>query len=218
MSEEKQNSQQSSTQRVYQEIRSDILTIRRVPGERLKIDSIKEELGTGASPIREALSLLTSDQLVDRLDQRGFRVAKTSRSQFLEILELRCNLETLALRRCLATQCKDWENELVLAHHHMNRSNIRNDGQFEFNHKKFHMALLSACQSPILIRFCDQLYDLNIRYRHLARQTKEYSQRDIDAEHLAIFNAAIRHDADTACARLTEHYQKTGDFLALMID
>ena len=51
--------------------------------------------------MREALSLLTSDQLVERLDQRGFRVAQTSRAQFDEILKLRCQLEVLALKESL---------------------------------------------------------------------------------------------------------------------
>ena len=110
---------QSSTQRAYLKLRDDIITGRLEPGERLKIDTLKNALDTGASPVREALSLLTSDQLVERLDQRGFRVAKTSRAQFQEILELRCNLEELAVRDSLANADPAWEDQLVLAHHHM---------------------------------------------------------------------------------------------------
>ena len=95
------NSPQSSTQRAYHILRDRIITGRIPPGQRLKIDTLKESLDTGASPIREALSLLTSDQLVDRIDQRGFRVAESSREQFREILDLRCNLEDLAVRDSL---------------------------------------------------------------------------------------------------------------------
>jgi len=211
-------SPQSSTQRAYHTLRNEIITGRLPPGERLKIDTLKVALDTGASPVREALSLLTSDQLVDRLDQRGFRVATTSRAQFQEILDLRCTLEELALRDSLARSGTAWEDALVLAHHHMNKTDRSDVETFEARHKTFHMALLNACTSPILLRFCSQLYDLNVRYRYLAGQSKTYGRRDVGAEHRAILDAAIDGDVETACQRLMDHYRKTGAFLAEQID
>ena len=168
--------------------------------------------------MREALSLLTSDQLVDRLDQRGFRVATTSRAQFQEILNLRCNLEDLALKDSLDHATEAWEDELVLAHHHMNKADRQDIDTFETLHKHFHMALLSACNSPILLRICGQLYDLNVRYRFLAGRSKSYARRDVEAEHQAILDAAVRRDVEAASASLLDHYRKTGAFLAEQID
>ena len=211
-------SPQSSTQRAYLTLRNDIIAGRIPPGERLKIDALKVALDTGASPVREALSLLTSDQLVDRLDQRGFRVAATSRAQFQEILNLRCNLEELALRDSLANTDTAWEDALVLAHHHMNKANRNDVDAFEAHHKRFHMALLAACKSPILLRFCGQLYDLNVRYRYLAGRAKSYSRRNVAAEHRAILDAAVSRSTDRACASLMDHYRKTGAFLAELVD
>ncbi|MYA89454.1 MAG: FCD domain-containing protein [Boseongicola sp. SB0662_bin_57] len=211
-------SRQSSTQRAYLTLRNDIIAGRIPPGERLKIDALKAALDTGASPVREALSLLTSDQLVDRLDQRGFRVAATSRAQFQEILNLRCNLEELALRDSLANTDTAWEDALVLAHHHMNKVNRNDVDAFEAHHKRFHMALLAACKSPILLRFCSQLYDLNVRYRYLAGRAKSYSRRNVEAEHRAILDAAVSRSTDRACASLMDHYRKTGAFLAELVD
>lgn len=211
-------STQSSTQRAYLTLRNDIITGRIPPGERLKIDTLKVGLDTGASPVREALSLLTSDQLVERLDQRGFRVAKTSRAQFQEILHLRCNLEELAARDSLAHGDRVWEDALVLAHHHMSQASRGDAETFEAHHKHFHMALLGACQSPILLRFCDQLYDLNVRYRYLAGRAKSYARRDVKSEHRAILDAAVNRDVDKLCISLMAHYRKTGAFLAEQID
>ena len=211
-------SSQSSTQRAYLALRNDIILGRIPPGERLKIDTLKENLETGASPVREALSLLTSDQLVDRIDQRGFRVAATSREQFQEILDLRCRLEDLAVRDSLAHASDEWEETLVLAHHYMARARSKDQETFEACHKDFHMALISACKSPILLRFCNQLYDLNVRYRYLAGKSKGYSRRDVDAEHQGILSAAIERDVDAVSARLIEHYRATGAFLAEQID
>ncbi len=208
---------QSSTQRAYLALRNDIIFGRIAPGERLKIDALKESLDTGASPVREALSLLTSDQLVDRIDQRGFRVAATSREQFQEILDLRCRLEDLAVRDSIENGTDAWEEALVLAHHYMMRARQKDLESFETCHKAFHMALLAACKSPILLRFCNQLYDLNVRYRYLAGQSKGYDRRDVDAEHEAILDAAVERDVEAVCRHLMEHYRNTGEFLAEQI-
>jgi DNA-binding GntR family transcriptional regulator len=195
-------------------LRDRILTGYLAPGQRLKVDLLKEMLGTGASPIREALSLLTSDQLVDRLDQRGFRVSPVSVGQFNEILMLRCALESMALSQSIAAADQAWEESLVLAHHRLTRTPRDDVPVFEAHHKTFHMSLLAACVSPILLKFCDQLYDLNIRYRYLAGQSGGYAARDVASEHAAILHAAVDRDTQKATDELIQHYRRTGEFLS----
>ena len=204
----------SATQRVYDALRAKIVTGEMEPGSRLKVESLKQQLDIGASPIREALSLLTSDQLVERLDQRGFRVTKVGGAEFQEVLKLRCALESMALHESLAAGDQAWEEQLVLSHHRMNRVPRHDVAEFEARHKAFHMALIAACGSQILLRFCDQLYDLNIRYRYLAGRTEGYKSRDVSSEHAEILAAALDRDSDLAAACLLQHYRKTGQFLA----
>lgn len=203
----------SATQTAYDAIRQMIVTGALRPGTKLKIESLKEILQTGASPIREALSLLTSEQLVERLDQRGFRTAPVSQQNFNEILSLRCALEDMALRESIANADDAWEEELVLAHHRMSRSDAKDIPLFEERHKSFHMALLANCHSPILLHYCNQLYDLNVRYRYLAGRSQNYGKRDVKREHREIMEAAVARDVETASKRLLDHYQQTGEFL-----
>ncbi|MEM8631984.1 MAG: GntR family transcriptional regulator [Pseudomonadota bacterium] len=204
----------SATRRVYENLRGKILTGEVLPGAKLKVDTLKDMLDTGASPIREALSLLTSDQLVERLDQRGFRVAEVSAAQFREILKLRCALEDMALRESVRAAGQEWEEALVLAHHRMVRTPRVSVREFEEQHKSFHMALLAACESPILLKFCDRLYDLNIRYRYLAGRSQGYEARDVSKEHADILAAALDRDVELASVCLIQHYRRTGQFLA----
>lgn len=207
-------SEGSATNRAYSRLRSMIVAGELKPGEKLKIDGLRKLLDTGASPIREALSLLTSDHLVERIDQRGFRTAEVSADNFAEILKLRCVLEDLALRESIANHTEDWEEQIVLAHHRMQRAQNENSENFEELHKAFHMALLANANSPILLKFCSQLYDLNIRYRYLAGRALDYQQRDVREEHAGILAASIARDEDTASERLLNHYKLTGAFLA----
>ncbi|SLN50300.1 HTH-type transcriptional repressor CsiR [Pseudoruegeria aquimaris] len=207
----------SATQQAYEALRRMIVTGDLKPGEKLKIDGLRQRLDTGASPIREALSLLVSDNLVERLDQRGFRTAEVSAENFDEILMLRCTLEDLALRASIAAADDRWEENVVLAHHRMQRARDAGDPAFEDRHKDFHMALLANAPSPILRKFCSQLYDLNIRYRYLAGSGLDYKKRDVVDEHAGILAAAVARDADLASERLLAHYRRTGAFLAGLI-
>ncbi|OWU67423.1 GntR family transcriptional regulator [Roseovarius sp. 22II1-1F6A] len=203
----------SATQTTYQAIRRMIITGELAPGEKLKIERLKERIQTGASPIREALTLLVSDKLVERLDQRGFRTAAVSRENFAEILGLRCALEEMALRESIASADEAWEDEVVLAHHRMARVVGDDVAAFEDHHKVFHMTLLARCKSPILLGYCSQLYDLNVRYRYLAGRSRNYGARDVPREHREIVEAAVARNADLAAERLLSHYQQTGTFL-----
>lgn len=208
----------SSTQRVYRQLRDKILIGDISPGERLKVENLKSSLDSGATPIREALSLLTSDQLVERIDQRGFRAAPANKSNFEEIFNLRCQLESMALRTSIEKGSEAWEESLILAHHRLSRVKETGTENFEKHHKMFHMTLLSACDSAILMGYCSQLYDLNIRYRHLAGQIKSYSTRNVAGEHERILKATLDRDADAACEALLSHYKNTGDLLVGLFD
>ena len=213
---------ESLTCRIYARLRADILAGRLEPGRKLKIEELRKSYG--ASPIREALSHLASDHLVERLDQRGFRVAKVSGEEFNELRMTRCWLEERALRESIAHGGPDWEERIVLAAYRLSclpwsKSDNQYvvNGEWEILHKAFHMALISACGSAILLRFCDQLYDQNIRYRVLSNNAA-FHKRDSNAEHEAIKEATLARDADHAVERLLAHYSQTGSYLVGRFD
>lgn len=206
----------SATRGAYLKLREMILTGELPAGEKLKIEQLRGLLSTGASPVREALSLLTSDMLVERIDQRGFRAAPVGKANFEEILMLRCTLEETALRASIQNADSTWEDRLVLSHHHMKKAS--GSSNFEEAHKAFHMTLLDNAGLPMLERYCSQLYDLNIRYRYLAAGGPSYRKRSIASEHEEILDAALDHNADAATENLINHYRRTGDYLSSQMD
>lgn len=209
----------SMTSRAYARLRADIISGNLVPGQKLKIEELRQIYDAGTSPIREALSLLTSDHFVERIDQRGFRVAPVSAKEFDELLKTRCWLEERALRESIANGDAAWEEQVVLAAYRLSRVPRSQDddhfvanAEWEVRHKHFHVTLISACDSSMLMKFCDQLYDQNIRYRQLSSK-QAYPSRDVTAEHGAICDAVLARDADLAAQLLVSHYVNTGDFL-----
>lgn len=215
------SSGETLTSRAYASVRRDIIAGQLMPGSKLKIEELRERYDAGASPIREALSLLSSDGLVDRIEQRGFRVADISHDEFADILKVRCWLEERALRESIESGDAGWEEALVLAAFRLSKEprstgtgdNFVANVEWEVRHKAFHAALIAACGSPTLLAYCDQLYDKNVRYRNLAGAVS-YPDRDPAKEHEAILQATLKRDAEAAVSHLLEHYRNTGAFLA----
>ena len=189
------------------------------PGEQLRLRLLTERHGCGTSPIREALNSLVSAGLVERFDKRGFFVAGTSPEEFQDILTNRCFLEEEALRRSMAAGGADWEERVLVAHHRMTRvprsqgsANATINREWEEAHKRFHISLISACDSPILIADCDKLYELNIRYRFQAR-TQSSQSRNVSVERDRLKDLVLAGQTESAVAALKDHYMKTGSFL-----
>ncbi len=210
---------ESMTSRAYSKLRQDIISGALKPGQKLKIEELRVQYNVGTSPIREALSLLTSDQFVERLDQRGFKVASVSVQEFDELLKTRCWLEEMALRESILAGSSNWEERVVLANYRLSRiprsqssdKFVSND-EWEDAHKQFHMTLISECGSSMLLKFCDQLYDQNVRYRQLSGAVA-YPERNIAEEHNAICDAVLSRDETLACRLLVNHYNQTSTFV-----
>jgi DNA-binding GntR family transcriptional regulator len=204
---------------VYHDIRRDILTARLPPRQKLGLKMLSERYRCGASPIREALNQLTVEGWVRRIDKRGFFVSEVSSEDFEDILNIRCLIEAEALRRSIALGDGAWAEQVVLTHFRLSSIDREADeasggliSAWEEKHRDFHRALIAACGSRILLDTAARLYDMNIRYRVLARQSSR-RVRNVAHEHDEIRDLTLARDADGAVAALVRHYRSTGAFL-----
>lgn len=74
---------------VYERLRADLISSALLPGEKLRMERLRERYGVGASPLREALNRLVSEGLVAQIDQKGFRVADVSLEELQELTQAR---------------------------------------------------------------------------------------------------------------------------------
>ena len=83
----------TSSERVVASVREMILDGRLAPGARLGEVELADRLGVSRTPVREALSRLGAEGLVELSPNRGARVATWSRSEIEQIFDLRSALE-----------------------------------------------------------------------------------------------------------------------------
>lgn len=212
---------QSLITQIYNKIKKSLINGDLKPGEKLKIDVLKEKYDTGHTPIREALTSLVKDGLVERIEQKGFVASNVSMKHFNEVLKTRIWIEEIAIKKSMENKdgLEQWEENLILLNHRLSKKdwtekyNPENDDSWEMIHKKFHISLISRSGSDYLTKFCEQLYDQNLRFRFLLiKNKKNYLARNVNREHQDILNAVISRDIVSAQKNLVKHYKVTDKY------
>jgi GntR family carbon starvation induced transcriptional regulator len=206
----------TQSEAAYSRIRQDILSGALLPGRKLLLEGLRDQYQFGSSPLREALSRLTSDRLVIAKGQRGYWVASISQEDFEDITAMRLYLEPHAVQLSIANATLDWEGRLVAAHHRLRRLEglLQTDpvglsGDWDRENRAFHLALIDRCQSEWLLRFVQTLAEHSERYRRQAIALRAVPKERIQREHQAIFDAAIERDASLAAELLKRHIRNS---------
>lgn len=198
------------------QIRQDIISGRLAPGSRLRLKELAQSYEVGVIPLREALSRLANSGFVSAADQKGFSVGRISAAEIADITAARLHIECKALADSIRQGDVEWESRVLAAHHRLDRLAIAEGEdrvlkpEWENAHELFHQALISACDSPTLLRLCASLRDQTARYRFLSMHYDK-SSRDVPHEHRELMDAALAKDVEKACQLLSRHYQSTTD-------
>ncbi|SDJ29863.1 transcriptional regulator, GntR family [Aliiruegeria lutimaris] len=193
----------------YQRIKHDIIFGVLAPGEKLKLEPLKDRYSASLSTLRETLNRLASEGFVDAPEQRGFFVTPVSREDLIEVSNLRVLLECHALELSISNGDTEWEGNLVAAHHklHLMEQRMLQGDHSEVEAWKrydweFHLALIQACNSRNLLSLHALLYDKYLRYQMLVLTNRgETAVR----EHRAMLDAALARDAAKASEILEAH-------------
>ena len=209
----------SLTSAVQERLRADILSTRLLPGQKLHIAGLAKQFSVSLAAVREALSRLVADGLVQASDQRGFRVSPVSLADLADVTRTRIDIEGLALRRSIELGDQAWLDAVKTSHDRLREVPYRYPDEpgvhyeeWVARHHIFHRALVNACGSQWLLGFRDVLHEQSERYRRLS--IRDVSKvRDVEAEHAAIVEAVLRRDADAAVDALARHFNTTMRFV-----
>ena len=208
----KLDSGETLAQAAYRALRIDIIRGVRPPGERLRIEKLKTLYEVGPTPLREALQMLATDQLVISEGNRGFTVAPLDFAEFEDLNIARTAIELAALRLSIAKGNVEWES---MRKQDMALLQIKSGvpDAWEAANTAFHSAMVAACGSHWLLKMRAALQDQCARYRR-ASVYQKLGQRDLNSEHQAISEAVLARDADLACDLTARHFALTATSLS----
>lgn len=195
----------------YRRIRSHIVNGKLLPGEKLKLDRMRQVYGASVTTLREILNRLAVEELVSAEGQRGFCVSGVSAAELRELGALRSLLESHALRAAIERGDLEWEASVVAAHYKL--SVVERDlmadrpggvDRWVSCDWGFHNATIAACGQPVLLRTYASVFDRFARYHMLAL---DFRGQGVVDDHARLRDLVIGRDADAAVALLTRHIE-----------
>lgn len=185
----------SRAERLYRDLRHEILCCSLAPGTELHEVGIAEATGYGRSPVREALKTLVHDGLVQVRPRQGYRVTPITLEDVHHVFELRLLLEPSAVELAIQRASGERLRQLhPLAH--KTESGEDSHEQFLNEHLAFHVAIAECSGNPRLTRAVRDLLDEMQRLIFLSRTVHPEAARD--HEHHALYDAILSGDIDAA--------------------
>jgi DNA-binding GntR family transcriptional regulator len=187
---------------VVRMLSADILNGRYKPGDRLNESQIARELNISRIPVREALSQLQEQGLVQNRERRGMFVTDLGPEEVQQISSLRIVMEAEALRlarihmtpellarlETLMAQMEAWDGTLLEA------------AALDL---EFHRTMWKAASNPYLERALNTLLVPLFAHKTLEHVSKEIRRWRLSHHRIILEFAAGRSDADPREALLT---------------
>jgi GntR family transcriptional regulator, carbon starvation induced regulator len=192
-------------------IRRDISFGELSPDTRLKIEELRIRYGGSSHSLREALTLLSSQGLVEANAQRGFRVSSATEEDLKDIIQFRWEIEKLGLEWSLKNGDVKWQGKVIAASHVLSKAQERVivspiDAALEWDeaNRAFHISLMGASDSPRLIATQAQLYDQSRRFILRALRENQLNFLSIAENQSHLVQSILNGDQEAAltCLRL----------------
>jgi DNA-binding GntR family transcriptional regulator len=184
-----------------------------VPNQRLVEADLSERFGASRASVRTALLQLTSEGLVERVQNRGARVRAVSLTEAIEITEIRMALEGLCAAKAAERATDDDREQLRTIGAAMQSAVSAGDllGYSELN-KRLHALIRALAGQTTAQTLLERLRVQNVRHQfqlamHPGRAAVSLPQ------HLDIIEAVCAGDPDTAEAAMRRHLRSVIDTL-----
>lgn len=183
---------------VYETLREAIFKRELKPGDKLVENDLAEKLDVSRTPVREALRMLESEGLIDRVPRKGLFVKGFTAEDSIEIYSIRQALEALAIRICCRRITKDEIAELKDLYAKMVDAFENGDDGRLFKHsQKFNEAIVAPAKMPRLLNLLSTYHEYLRRFRAVSF-SKSPRKAQALKEHGQILQAVIDRDEDRA--------------------
>lgn len=204
------------TDQVHDWLKEQILTQRLLPGQRLSVPAIADELGLSRSPVREAVQRLVQEGLGTERPHQGAVVASADLPSLVQLYAVRAALEGLSAE--LAAKAGDVTLTADLLEIHAGHRSAYDEGRTSDVIRadvQFHRRILEAAGNAELARVTEPILQ-RMCLAMLAGEQHWPSQAL--AEHQAVMEALGEHDAAKAKRAMTKHIQRVRRDLMVKIE
>jgi DNA-binding GntR family transcriptional regulator len=197
----------SLTERVYQDLRTAIITGNISGGTRLVESNLATEMQVSRTPVREALHKLALEGLLYSIPRAGYIVEEMSDHDVEDLFDVRIKIEQMAARMALDKITPQEIRQLAdnLAKVDLVLQNEQTQQMAKLD-TEFHGIIYKAARSKTLYRICQTLSDHTLKYRIALIDKSEMGYKTRDG-HYKIYEAIISGDGDRVDRAIQSHLE-----------
>jgi DNA-binding GntR family transcriptional regulator len=209
---------------VYDALHRQIIAGKYKPGDWLRQEDIASQMGVSMTPVREALDLLVSNGIAERVPYRGVRVREMSVKDIADAYGLRLILEPLAAREAAShitsEQVSRLEEIIAEIKEHIKLNEMPLERQLS---GEFHSIIAEASGNDLLGKLCSivanafpdwLLYEAVYRKPEILTDTFSQTHDELKS----ILEALKKGDANNAAQSAMSHAQDSGKWLEEYLD
>jgi DNA-binding GntR family transcriptional regulator len=145
--------------RIYQSIKWSLIIGEYFPGSDLSIRSVAKKMGTSTMPVREALTRLASERLLQSSVKRSYKVAELDPKRVADQFFLRARLEGIATLLAAPNMTSSQIDELETLASMMERDiESGNNENYIVRNYNFHFSIYAASQNEELFWSIERLW------------------------------------------------------------
>ncbi len=196
----------TAMERVYDEIRSAIISGAFPVGSRITEEMLAERLSVSRTPVRAALQRLASDGFIDMASHIGAVVKAWSPEEARQIYEVRARLEAMGARLAARNAGKADTMRLSRMAEAIAREGVTGEGgtRRSERNRAFHLLILELSGNSHLYRTAANLMHVGFLVQAYASFGDRDAQRS-DFDHFDLVTAIGSRDADWAEAVMHAH-------------
>ncbi|HKL41158.1 MAG TPA: GntR family transcriptional regulator [Clostridia bacterium] len=208
MSSLKSNKNISQSERAYNSIKKSILNLDLKPGQQLSESDLATQLKMSRTPIREAISKLNNENLVDVIPRKGTFVKILSGNEIKNIYETAEGLESMAVYLVVKRKDEIDLDELSEQVKNMEIAFENNDiEKWIKSDELFHSIMRKFCDNEYIIedlkKIDTQIHRVRIMMRKILTNRKKSTK-----EHRETFEKIVKGDAKGARETMHKHWER----------
>jgi len=174
-------------------------------GEKIKQVEIAEKLGVSRTPLLKVLHKLASENIIEYIPNRGFKVKNLTVKELKEIYEVRELVQGVSARNVVKKAREKEIEELESYFLPFNKKTDINKKEYYEADKEFHRRLIELSRNKLIIKINKMFYIHNFSYQEgLLRPPEETI-----VEHLNLIKAIKNRNQNKAQRLAVEHIENS---------
>ena len=202
---------QTQAEQIYSKIKHAMMIGDLQSGQSLAIGELAEHFAVSPMPVRQAITKLIAEGLLESQPKKAARIPDTSLERFKEMATIRSATEGLAVRLAAGTITKKDINRIAKINRAMNDAARDGDvARYLDLNNEFHFGVYSFCNSPMLLEMIERLLSAaGPSFRFLG--AGGIGSSDVDW-HERMLEALAKGDGAAAAEALDRDIQSTVDY------